>query len=156
MAFWNRKKYTDIDKPVTNPALKNAFKIFFLNKCEETLQEIISKLKSANFLVLIETDGLNLSKIQESDKVFFEKGSTIKFLKTFNENHEQFLPIFTDWNEIDLWVESRDGIAAWIMPISDAITLVFNSNDAGLVINPCSDKWDMNKEQISTFLKESE
>ena len=157
MAFWNKKKsiVVDVNKPVTNPALKNAFKIFNLNKCEETLKKLTDVIKAAEFLVLVETERLKLSPDDINNSVMFEKGGIIKFLKTYDENRQRFLPIFTDWKEIDLWTKSRKGFFGWIMPISDVFSWVNNSNDTGLVINPCSDKWTMDKEQIAVFTKES-
>jgi hypothetical protein len=145
----------DVNQPVTNNELKEAFRAFNLNKSEYTLQPVINELKKANFLVLIDTRQLNTSAIEGSDKVSFDKGGVITFLKTYDGNGKSFLPIFTDWNEIDLWLKSRDNIAGWVMPTDEVFTFVQkNTNDAGLVINPCSDKWSMNKEQITAFLKE--
>jgi hypothetical protein len=93
MTFWRKKKPIDVNEPVLNPALKNAFKIFNSNKREDTLQGVIGEIKTATFLVLINTDELSYSKTEGSDKVLIEKGSKIKFLKTFNENNEPFLPV---------------------------------------------------------------
>jgi len=87
----------------------------------------------------------------------FEKGSIIKFLKTYNEHNESFQPLFTDWNEVDKWVDSRENIAGWSMNTSDIFSFVLkNKSDAGVVINVCSDKWEMNKEQMETFLRETQ
>lgn len=118
------------------------------------MQVLTTELKRANFLVLVETNGLDASKSTESEKVLFKKGSTIKFLNTFDENNNSFIPLFTDWNEIDLWIESRENIVGWIMSATEAFNFVLKGKNYGLVINPCSDRWAMNKEQITDFLKE--
>ena len=155
MGFFRKKKPFDITTPIVNPDLKRAIKVFNLNKSEQTLKGFETALKKASFLVLVNDDKIKTTKKEGSDSVTIEKGSIIKFLRTFNENNEPFLPIFTDWNEIDLWVKSREGIVGWIMTINDVFALVLKSNDRGLVINPCSDRWAMTKEQINTFISDS-
>jgi hypothetical protein len=155
MGFFKKKKPFDITTPIVNPDLKQAIKVFNLNKSEQTLRGFDIALKKASFLVLINQDQIKTTKGEGANAVIIEKGSIIKFLKTFDQNNDSFLPIFTDWNEIDLWVKSRDGIAGWIMTINEVFALVLKSNDKGLVINPCSDRWTMTKEQINTFISES-
>jgi hypothetical protein len=155
MSFFKKKKPFDITKPIVNPDLKRAIKVFNLNKSEQTLRGFDTALKKASFLVLVNQDQIKTTKGDRPNAEIVEKGSIIKFLKTFDQNNDSFLPIFTDWNEIDLWVKSRDGIAGWIMTINDVFALVLKSNDKGLVINPCSDRWAMTKDQIHTFISES-
>lgn len=155
MSFWKKKKQDDVNKPVANPGLKNAFKKFNSNKSETTLQGIINEINAATFLVLINTDALNHTKSNESDKVFFEKGSIIKFLNTFDKQNNQFLPVFTDWAEIDLWLASRENVAGWMMTADDVFAIVRSGSYTGLVINLCTDKWEMTKDQIDVFIKET-
>lgn len=157
MNFWKRKKKIDVNTPIVNPGLKKAINIFNSNKSEKTLQIFSDELRKANFLVLIDTKELKLSNSNGAEKILFEKGSIIKFLRIFDENNEPFLPIFTDWNEIDQWIESRENIAGWIMSTNDVFNFVLkNKSDKGLVINVCSDKWEMSKEQIAVFLNETQ
>jgi SseB protein N-terminal domain len=152
---FNRRKSIDVNKPITNEALKEAFKTFNSNKKEDTLQTVIDELKKANFLVLVDKNGLNVSKTSESNDSTIEPGSVIAFLKTFDQNNDSFLPLFTDWEEIDLWVESRENIVGRIMTTKEAFEFVLrNQKDKGLVINPRSDKWTMDKIQIANFSKE--
>jgi len=154
MSFWKKKIQNDVNKPVVNPGLKNAFKKFVSNKSETTLQGIINEIKASTFLVLVNTDELNHTKSNESDKVLLEKGSTIKFLNTFDKQNNQFLPVFTDWQEIDLWLASRENIAGWMMTVDDIFAVVRSGPYRGLVINLCTDKWEMNTDQINLFIKE--
>ena len=155
MSFWKKKKPSDVNKQVVNPGLKNAFKKFGLDKSEATLQAIINEIKTATFLVLINTAEMNYTKSGEGDKVMIEKGSKIKFLNTFDEHNNPFLPVFTDWTEIDLWLKSREGVAGWMMPVDDVFAVVRSSNYSGLVINLCTDKWQMTRDQIDLFIKET-
>lgn len=155
MVFWKKKKeQNDVNKPVVNPGLKDAFKKFELKKSETTLQGIIKEIKAATFLVLINSKDLN-TQSNGTGKVLFEKGSIIKFLNTFDEHNNPFLPVFTDWKEIDLWLTSRENVAGWMMTADDVFAVVRHGNYKGLVINLCSDKWEMNKDQIDVFIKET-
>ncbi|HEY2583260.1 MAG TPA: SseB family protein [Mucilaginibacter sp.] len=155
MGFFNKKQPIEVSKPIVNPALKKAIKVFNSNKSEKILEAVASALKKANFLVLINSEKMKVSQTTESNNQIVEKGSVIEFLKTFDENNDSFLPIFTDWNEVDLWIESRENIAGWIMTTTEVFSFVVkNKNDKGLVINPCSDRWAMDKEQITNFLTE--
>lgn len=148
-------KNEDVNTPVENPHLKKGFKKFSSNKTEANLQILTSALAKATFLVLIKTDGIKSSPISPAGKVKIEVGSTFNFLKTYNENGQTFQPLFTDWKEIDLWVESRDGIAGWMMSAKEVFEFVIkHTNDTGIVVNPCSDKWGMNKEQMILFLED--
>jgi len=155
MSFWKKKKQSDVNKPVVNPGLKNAFKKFYLNRSETTLQVLSNEINTATFLVLINTAEMNYTKSDESGKVTVEKGSKIKFLNTFDEHNNPFLPVFTDWAEIDLWLKSREGVAGWMMTVDDIFAVVRSSNYSGLVINLCTDKWQMTKDQIDIFIKET-
>ena len=152
--FSKKKKDFDITKPVTNPGLKSAISIFNQTKTEANLNSVITFIKTADFLVLIYTDGL-VTKPGEDGKTVFEKGSTFKFLTTFNENKEQYLPIFTDWQEIDLWVTSRENLGGWIMTAKEIFDFVLMQPAyKGIVINLMSDRWQMTSAQIDTFVKE--
>ncbi|MGN6638335.1 MAG: SseB family protein [Mucilaginibacter sp.] len=152
---FNRKKSVDINKPITNPALKSAFYIFSSNQTENNLKKVVLELSNANFLVLVKHDGFRTTKNPDISNATVNEGRVIKFFKTFDENGNAFIPLFTDWKEIGLWVEVTKDIASWVMTTYEAFNFVLkNKVITGLVINPCSDKWTMTKEQVDSFLKE--
>jgi hypothetical protein len=156
MNFWKKKKENDVNTPVVNPGLKKAFKNFNLNRTEATLKALSDQIKAATYLVLVNTEELNYTETNESGKKALEVGSKINFLKTFDEQGNSFLPVFTDWAEIDLWLTNKENIAGWMMSAEDVFTLALKGNYKGLVINLCTDKWQMTKDQINLFIKETQ
>ena len=150
-------KQIDVNKPVSNPGLKKAISAFYAEKTEANLQLFVNELKSATFLMVIMNDGLKFTPTDSAGVGVFEKGSKINFYMLTDSNGNSFHPLFTDWHEIDLWFESREGISGLISPALD--TFRFIQSDAkvtGLVINPASDNWTMTQQQIQTFLTENQ
>ena len=145
----------DLNKPVDNPDLTKAFAEFSLNKTEETLQLVISGLIKANFIVLFFADQLKTTKDSEGN-LFIDKGSVIEFINCIDKD-KLLLPVFTDWQEVDLWIKQRDNnIQSFIMPTFEAFDWVSNNDSYnGIVINPGSTGWTMNKEQVKNFLSDN-
>jgi len=155
LRFFSKKKPADIAKPITNPKLKDGIVLFKKNKTEETLKLIIDSIKQASLLVLIYKDGLITSNNGENNMTF-EVGSQIKFLYIVDKDNNPFLPVFTDWEEVDLWVKSRDNIAGWVMPAKEIFDFVCKQQSyKGIVINPASNSWTMQLEQIKLFVEEN-
>jgi SseB protein N-terminal domain len=149
-------KPVDINKPVENPDLKKAFERFELNKSENNLKAIINELINTHFLVLIQGDEMRLSKTDTDNGFTVEKGSKIKFLNCYDKNNKPLLPIFTDWQEVDLWLKNRDNnIHGWVMTANEAFDFAVRSQiNNGVVINPGSTRWEMSKEHINNIIKE--
>lgn len=145
----------DLNKPIENPELNKAFVEFNSNKTEGNLQLVIRGLIKANFIVLFNSEQLKTTTDTEGS-VYIEKGSIINFLNCFDEEKNALLPVFTDWQEVDLWLEKRDNnISSFIMSTFEAFEWVASSNNhVGIVINPGSTGWSMNKEQVKLFLME--
>jgi hypothetical protein len=123
---------------------------------EANLQILVNELKFANFLMIILKDGLQITKTDEEGNGAFEKGSTIKFYQINDVNGNTFYPLFTDWNEIDLWFKTREGFAGLISPATDTYKFVLKTNYIkGVVINPASDNWTMGREQIEELIKDN-
>lgn len=158
---FNRKKSNDkasedqidINKPITNPGLKQAFKAFNEKKNEANLQTVVSEFKRAKLLVLSYKDTIQTTPAEDS-KVVIEPGSVIRFLYTRDEHGQVFLPLFTDWNDVKLWVEINN-IAGFIFSIKEGMAVTLHDKGySGLVINPCSDRWTMTRAQVEQFMKE--
>ena len=147
------KDKVDVNKPIENLDLKNAFGLFNTNKCEDNLNKVIDGLLKANLLVLAVTDEMKTSK-DSSNNVTVQKGSLIKFLNCFDQNGKPFLPVFTDWQEVDLWIKQRDStVSGFIMSTFEAFEFAkIDQNYNGVVINPGSVGWTMSKEQVKNFL----
>ena len=77
-------------------------------------------------------------------------------MNCFDRDGNRYLPVFTDWKEVDLWIEQRgENIAGWVMPTLE----VFNffgklASYCGVIINPAGVNWAMNKTQITNFLND--
>jgi hypothetical protein len=156
--FGNKNKFEekekiDLNKPVENPELKKAFAEFGLNKTEENLQLVIGRLIKANFIVLFNSDQLKTTTDIKGN-LFFDKGSVINFLYCIDKDNKALLPVFTDWQEVDLWLKKRENnIDSFIMSTFEAFEWVAIDEDyVGIVINPGSTGWTMNKEQVKNFL----
>ena len=147
------KEKIDLNKPVENPDLKNAFVTFSSNKSETNLQLVIGGLKKANFIVLFQADEVKTTKDKNGNTVI-DKGSVLKFINCFDKENKPFLPLFTDWQEVDLWYKQRDAsIQSFIMTTFETFEWVSNDKTYnGVVINPGSTGWTMSKEQVTNFL----
>jgi hypothetical protein len=150
------KDSVDVNKPIENPDLKKSFELFESNKSENNLKTVLNELVKANFLVLVITDEMKISNNGKDNENFVEKGSSIKFLNCYDQNQKPFLPIFTDWQEADLWLKKRDiNISAFIMTTIEAFEFATNSKVSnGVIINPGSIGWEMNKEQLRNFIRD--
>lgn len=147
------KDKVDVNNPIENPGLNKAFGLFHSNKCEDNLMNVIDELRKAHFLVLAVTDEMKTTKDSLDNKVLVEKGSLIKFLNCYDSDRKPFLPVFTDWQEVDLWIKQRDNISGFVMSTIEAFE--FAGNDKiyhGVVINPGSVGWTMSKEQLNNFI----
>lgn len=147
------KEKIDLNKPVENPELIKAFTEFRSNKTEENLQLVIDGLIKANFIILFYSDQLKTTTDSEGN-LFIDKGSIINFLNCFDKEDKALLPVFTDWQEVDLWITKRENnINSFIMSTFEAFEWVANSDShVGIVINPGSTGWTMNKEKVKNFL----
>src|ERR1700712_2261030 len=104
MGLFSKKiKHFDVNEPVTNVSLKQAFVLFQKQKTEVNLNLVSNLIKSADFLVLIYKDGI-IATDKGDNKVIIEKGSKIQFLDTHDQDGKRYLPILTDWNEVDVWL----------------------------------------------------
>ncbi len=141
----------DIKVPITNPDLKIAFNEFYKNKSDENFINIINGIFKAKFLAITINDEVKSTKNDDGTTTIHE-GSLIKFLLFNNEENGAVLPLFTDWSEVDLSIKDRDETyQGLIMPSYEAFNFALSDYD-GLVINPGSDGWFLNKNQIQNFL----
>lgn len=143
----------DINQPVTNPELKNAFDEFYKNKSDENFIKIINGIFKAKFLAITINDEIKSSQNKDGTTTIHE-GSLIKFLLFQNDENGAVLPLFTDWSEVDLSIKERDeSYHGMIMPSFEAFNFALSDYD-GLVINPGSDGWFLNKNQIQNFMND--
>lgn len=144
----------DINIPVENPELIDAINVFTQEKSENNLSKFINGLLKANFLVLSYNDEMEVE--QNDENTIIKQNSELKFLNCFNEEGKAFLPLFTDWKEVNIWLKEQDkNIGGFVMNTFEAFELVKLGEDYnGVVINPGSKPWTMNNKQINNFLED--
>ncbi len=144
----------DVNIPVENPELINVMNSFIQDKSENNLSKFINELLKANFLVLSYNDEMEVER--DGKNTVIKQNSKLKFLNCFNEDGEAFLPLFTDWKEVNVWLKEPDkNIGGFVMDTFEAFEFVkLGENYNGVVINPGSKPWTMNNEQINNFLED--
>ena len=144
----------DINIPVENPELIDGMNLFIQDKSENNLSKFINGLLKAKFLVLSYNDEMEVE--QDGENTVIKQNSKLKFLNCFNEDGEAFLPLFTDWKEVNVWLKEPDkNIGGFVMDTFEAFEFVKIGQDYnGIVINPGSKPWTMNNEQVNNFLED--
>lgn len=149
----NVEQKPDLSKPVVNLLLKSAIKQFKEEKSEWASKEFVKQMNSAHFLVAIITDELKVTPSNQEGKVTFQKGGLIKFVGIYNSNKDEYLPVFTDWDEIRAW--SKQKVDTMVMSINDVQALLSdNKNWKGLVINPMGNRWTMGLQQVNAVIED--
>jgi hypothetical protein len=146
-------KYIDINKPIENPELKKSFSTFIANKNEKNLEVVVRNLIKANFIVLVYTDEMKTTKGNQTGVTIIDTGSKIKYFNIFNSDNKPFLPLFTDWQEVDLWLKTRDSYTnGFIMTSFEVFEWIATDKFYnGVVINPGSIVWTMGKDKLKNF-----
>ena len=144
----------DINKPVENPELLDGMQSFFAEKSEDNLSKFINGLLKANFLVLTYNDEMKIE--QNGENTIVKENSKLKFLNCFDSDENAFLPLFTDWKEVNNWLEKQDkNIGGFVMNTFEVFEFVKDVEDyKGVIINPGSKPWVMNNTQINNFLED--
>lgn len=141
----------DINKPVENPKIVELLKEFKLNDNNTTLSNVYEEVAmNAKFLTIVEFSAD--PKDNGNGTSTFHKESLIKFLSLTTKDNLNYLPIFTDWNEVYKWKEVTSP-KSLIMRFDDVHAIVSNGNKfIGVVINPFGENHVIMIDQIN-FIK---
>ena len=140
----------DLNKPVENPQLKDAFASYEKTQDPATQAELARQLNSANFLVTILADEMKTIPAEEKGQVTITEGSIIKLLHCANSDNEMFLPAFTDWQEIRAW--TTQDVSTLVMPSDQLWDFAIKGTQwVGVVINPAGIAWELRKEHIQSL-----
>ena len=114
-------------------------------------------MEDATFLVLVNTNDWKTTQGKTNKEVLVELGSNLKFLNCLGPDNQRYLPVFTNRAEVDLWYkEQGNTMNTFVVSIFDIIAITnADASLNGLIINPGSLRWGMNKKQIDTFVKNS-
>jgi hypothetical protein len=142
MDFWyNHRKTVHGDEPLDNSKLKKAFEKLRLYNTEFYYRKALDEIKVANFLFLIIDAGNWLPD------------SPVNPVVLTNAKGEVFLPLFSDDDEAQSHRPPDIDVAAIVVDVLSVCNMVVK-DDAfnGVVINPGSDDWLMNREFIGYLL----
>lgn len=144
-------------KTVNNPKLEKAFDRYLANKTEKTYFKLQDAMEDATFLVLVNTDDWKTTQGKTNKEILVELGSNLKFLNCLGPDNQRYLPAFTSRAEVDVWYKEKDNaMNTFVVSLFDMIVIVnADSSLQGLIINPGSLQWGMNKKQLDTFVKNS-
>jgi hypothetical protein len=147
------KPPVDLNKPIENPGLSAAFNDYNQNKCNETIIKVIKNIVASNFLVAIISDQIEKTEPDKKGMATIKKGSIIKFFNCYNQNNECFFPIFTDWVEIKKWTDQQ--VDTLVMPCIQVLDFIKENKEyLGIVINPGSIGWTLNKDNIRAIIED--
>lgn len=146
----------DVNKPLENPLLKELFKDLRKAKEDDEYVKIFNKLAEeiamkAHFLSVIELTG---EPEEKSDGSFVLKEDTeMSFPMLTNQENQAFYPIFIDWEELYKWEDlKKENLKTAIFNFDDYLAMIFSNNGShGIVINPFSDNFVLDKETLKIW-----
>jgi len=137
----------DLNKPVTNPALVAAMQRLKRDSSSAAKDAVLVELNRANYLIAIFSDEMHVSKPDSGGKATIEKDSVIKVINTSDVKGNTYLPLFTDWDAIRLFIGKP--VDTLVFPAKDAWDWVLRmGNYQGAVINPANDALPLSKQQV--------
>lgn len=136
----------DINKPIENVQLLEKLETLKLNNDSQSEREFFRELIVSKLLSPVTED--SLEGIGEGETTLREEGN-IKFIHFSDNEGNDYMPAFTDWNELKKWNDSVN-VKALILSFDDYKTLCSNENTIlrGFVLNPFGDNIVFDKSLI--------
>lgn len=146
----------DVNKPLENPVLKELFQKLKNAKEDDEFAKVLNNLAEEIAMNAYFLSVVNLSEEPEeqSDGSFMLKENTeISFPMLTNQEDQAFYPIFIDWEELNKWEDlKKENLKTAIFNFDDYLSMVFgNENNHGIVINPFSDNFLLDKETLKIW-----
>lgn len=129
-----------VNEDITNPDLVTAIYQLLDNNNATTQNELIFELNRANYLMVV------LNKI--SSKALIEENTISMVLLYQTKDGNIFLPLFTDWEEINKYVKDANTVT---LPAKLAWEWVLENEYDGCVINPAKTALQIRKELIKNL-----
>ncbi|MBR4164495.1 MAG: enhanced serine sensitivity protein SseB [Solobacterium sp.] len=140
----------DVNKPVENPKLSTLLKEFSNadpSKCMELQEKIAEELAMHACLLAIVRMDENDVEHNEDHTAVFKKDTQISFVMLQDQNQINYLPVYTDWNEIGKNETYKNmHINTFILSFDDMASIT--SGKAGIAINPFSDNFIITPENV--------
>ncbi len=148
----------DVNKPVENPRLKDLLKGFRsqeetkrISAAEAVAEELAM---NAHLLAVIDIDEDGIEHREDGTAVF-RKDSHISFEMFKDAKGTDYLPVYTDWDELRKNDRYRDLHVRTLILSFDDISAI-TANKAGTVINPFSDNFIITPENVVSMKKHKE
>lgn len=143
----------DLNTPVTNPRLAELLaQSKLVQHNPEALNQQMNLIfeEIANRANLLAITTIDDSKVTNNGNgtATFNKGATISFHLLGAADGSAYLPLFTDWENINMDpIVQTQKISAMVMPF-DQVADMMNDNLAGVVVNPFNENLAITKAQI--------
>ena len=139
----------DVNKPVENPRLTALFAERRQADAaqRDAINEKIAREIALNawLLAVIQMNPVPEGNNGQGGKITLEEKTTISFPILSSADGKQYLPVFTDWNELRKWPQYANQHVRTMILSFDDIAAVAKS---GVAVNPFSDDFRLSREMI--------
>lgn len=138
----------DVNKPVTNPRLKELLHILSVEKTVEAQNSALEEISlNAHFLSVVVFSPL--PKGDGSTALTLKEDTTIQFPMLTAVDNRTFYPVFTDWEELHKW-NQEDSPQTLILTFDDYAYMVAKTESiAGFVVNPFGESLTLDRELLA-------
>ena len=142
----------DHNRPVTNPVLREILRCKYEEPSKVSSAVLEAAIRSAVYLIPIFSDEMKVEPSGPNGQLALQKGSRIKIMLAFDQSKVEFLPIFTDRDELKKWV--RDPVSTLAIPARHAFEFVSASATLqGVVINPAGQLLSIQRKGVELLAK---
>jgi len=142
----------DINQPVTNPKLIDAWLSFDQQPTVEKQKYLFEQLKEAKLLAPIMMQIPDNVERNDDNSITLQQGTTLSFVTITNVDNENFFPAFTDWEELRKW-QNNENQQTLVVDLTDYQSLLNDSEQCiGIVINPFGKGMQINRAMLETIL----
>ena len=148
--FERGKKMLDINKPVTNPKLVAILKKIKEEYSSETEHLLYQLILAANYLTPVNISP-SLEKV--NGKSVLKEDTKIEFMGLHDNDGKQYIPAFTDWQELKKWGNSNNQQTV-VLKFKEYEEMILDGKTwSGLVINPFGENIIIDKDRLKIVNK---
>jgi len=132
---------------IDNSRLLDAIEVMKTDSSTDNVAEFISALCQARILLPIKVDESEVT-VNEDGSHVLNDASNIHLLSVVNEQDEDYLLTFTDWDVLKNWDGNHKG--AIIRTYQELSDIIFDSSTSfkGFALNPFTTNFVMNEEKL--------
>ncbi len=140
----------DLKQEIKNPDLVRALERLVTDTSIAAKNELLKHLQGATFLVAVLSESLKFHE-KEEGKTILARGSHLDVLTAENEEGLTFLPLFTDWQQLNEYTDL--GVSGWVLPAQEAWAFAMQDpNCEGAVINPAGNPLPIGKPMLEFLI----